>query len=188
MIGRIIRAARPAWDFIKRVTHANHRISHMLYEPLILDFKNLKAAHDLEIVVLVPVSPFIRRQFINSTIFLVQRAALPFRRCRLVFDSRGEPPPTGKPHPYRQTALAKIRQDMVENFLQSADWVIWTDADIVDYPANLFSELIIRADGGIASPILLMDGQLGSGPAYNDGFGWGKFYDVAGFVEGLRWV
>ena len=66
--------------------------------------------------------------------------------------------------------------------------MFWTDADIVDYPDNLFSELIARADGGIASPILLMDGELGAGPDHPAGFRWGRFYDVAGFVEGLRWA
>jgi hypothetical protein len=137
---------------------------------------------------LVPVNPSIRREFIDSTIYLVKRAAIPFRLCRLVFDSRGKPPPPNKPHPYRQTALAKIRQDMVDNHLKTADWVFWIDADIVDYPENMFAELINRADGGIASPILLMDGQPGKGPTNVDGFGPGKFFDVAGFVEGLRWA
>lgn len=188
MIGSTIRSARFISNFARRVSARFSRLSGNMYNPLVLNFENPKPVHDLEIVVLVPVNPSIRRQFVNSTIYLAQRAARPFRLCRLVFDSRGTPPPPNKPHPYRQTALAKIRQDMVDGQLETADWVFWIDADIVDYPENLFSELISRADGGIASPILLMDGKSGMRPLNADGFGPGKFFDVAGFVEGLRWA
>src|SRR5215469_6254226 len=134
-----------------------------MYNPLILTFENPQPVQNIEIVVLVPVSPFIARQFINSSIYLVQRAVTPFRLCRLVFDSAGAPPPANKPHPYRQAALSKIRQDMVDKYLKTADWVAWIDADIVDYQQNLLSELINRAGGGIAAPVLLMDGEPGSG-------------------------
>ena len=73
-------------------------------------------------------------------------------------------------------------------YLGTADWVAWIDADIVDYPANLLSQLISRADGGIAAPIVLMDGEFGSGNLNRDGFGPGRFFDVAGYVEDLRWA
>jgi hypothetical protein len=33
-----------------------------------------------------------------------------------------------------------------------------------------------------------MDGIVGEGPAYQDGFGYGLFFDIAGFVENLRWA
>lgn len=156
--------------------------------PLVVEHRNPAADHAESIVVLVPIAPNIRRQFINSTLYLAQRAAARFRSARIVFDPRGAPPPPGKPHPYRQEALAKIRQDMIASHLGDADWVFWIDADIVDYPANLYIELIRRADGGIAAPVLLMDGKLGAGPTYADGFGWGRFFDVAGFVENRRWA
>lgn len=158
------------------------------YAPLFYTFRNDTPVIESEIVVLVPVAPNIKRQFINSTLYLVQRAAAPFRVCRLVFDSRGEPPPRGKPHPYRQTALANIRQRMVDLHLGSADWVIWNDADIVDYPASLFSDLVSRASGGIAAPVVLMDGELGDDPNDVGGFGAGKFFDIGGFVECRRWA
>jgi hypothetical protein len=159
------------------------------YNPLILTFENARPVQDLEIVVLVPVSPEIEKHFINSCAYLVQRAAAPFRLCRLIFDSAGTPPPPGKPHPYRQEPLSKIRQSMVDKYLGTADWVAWIDADIVDYPANLLSELINRAGGGIAAPILLMDGESDPGNLSGwGGFGPGRFFDVAGYVEGLRWA
>lgn len=157
-------------------------------DPIILAFENPQPLHDLEIVMLIPTRPRTERQFINSALYLAQRAAAPFRLCRLIIDPSGTPPPPGKPHPYRQESLAKIRQDMVDKYLGTADWVAWIDADIVDYPPKLIAELVTRAEGGIAAPILLMDGELGSGPVNAEGFGWGKFYDVAGFVEGLRWA
>lgn len=151
-------------------------------------FENPEALLDLELVVLVPISPTIQRQFINSAIYLVQRAAPSFRMCRLVMDPNGDAPPAGKPHPHRQPALAKIRQDMVDKYLGTADWVAWIDADIVDYPAHLISELVKRADTGIAAPLVLMDGERGTGSLNADGFGRGRFFDIAGFVEGLRWA
>ena len=156
--------------------------------PVIRTFESPRPVHNLEIVVLVPVSPRTEEREIDSCIRLVERAATPFRLCRLVLDSTGTPPPTGKPHPYRQQALAKIRQDMVDKYLGAADWVAWVDADIVDYPANLLSELIGRADGGIAAPVVLTRERSGSGKLNGDALGRVRFFDVAGFVEGLRWA
>ena len=54
-----------------------------MYSPLVITFANPKPILDLEILVLVPVSPSIRREFINSTIYFVQLRgpavpALPF--------------------------------------------------------------------------------------------------------------
>jgi methionine biosynthesis protein MetW len=159
-----------------------------MHSPSIVTFENLRPVRDVEIVVLVPVSPAIEGQFINSCTYLVQRAAAPFRISRLVFDPTGVPPPAGKPHPYRQEALARIRQDMVDKYLGTADWVAWIDADIVEYPANLLADLITRADGGIAAPVVLMDGELGSRKLNEWGFGPGRFFDIAGYVEDLRWA
>jgi len=157
-------------------------------EPLVRIYSNESPAYDVEIVALVPIAPNIDDACVSKCESLIRRAAAPFRRCRLVFDSTGAAPPRGKPHPYRQKALAKIRQDMVDNYLGEAKWVAWIDADIVDFPANLFAELISRADGGVAAPVLLMEGELGSGFVNSDGFGCGRFYDIAGFVEQLRWA
>ncbi len=156
--------------------------------PLIVEFDNPVGVVDSRVAVLVPVSPNIRREYVNSCLYLAQRAVLPFRHYIIALDPRGAPPPKGKPHPYRQSALAKIRQDMVDCYLGDSDWVFWVDADIVDYKSTLLLDLVSRADGGIAAPVVLMDGELGQGPAYEDGFGWGKFFDVGGFVENGRWA
>ena len=104
-----------------------------LKSPLFLSFENLKFTEDLEIVVFIPINPTLGREFINSATYLAQRATTKFRLTRIIFDPTGEPPPKGKPHPYRQAALAAIRQSMVDKHLGSADWVVWVDADIVNY-------------------------------------------------------
>ena len=157
-------------------------------EPVALHFDTPCARHHASLVVMVPVSPKTDGRFVRSTIELVKRAAAPFRECRLIFDSSGTPPPRNKSHPYRQPALAKIRQDMVERYLGDADWVAWVDVDVVDYPADLFEQLVLRADGGIAAPVVLMEGEFDAAAMNSDGFAPGRFYDVAGFVEGLRWA
>ena len=61
------------------------------------------------------------------------------------------------------------------------------DGDIVDYPPFLIEQLIERAEGGIAAPLVLMEGQT-SEPLSRDGFGPGRFFDIAGFVENSRWA
>ena len=67
---------------------------------------------------------------------------------------------------HRAASISAVgpREDQAKygvEYLKTADWVAWVDADIVDYPLNLFSELVKRAEGGIAAPIQLMDGELG---------------------------
>ena len=156
--------------------------------PIFHHWENPEAPLDLELVILIPISPNMQRQFINSAIYLAQRAAPSFRACRVVLDPSGEAPPAGKPHPHRQAALAKIRQEMIDKYLGEADWVAWIDADIVDYSADLIAELVKRAENGIAAPVVLMDGERGTGSLNVDGFGRGRFFDVAGFVEDLRWA
>jgi hypothetical protein len=83
--------------------------------------------------------------------------------------------------------MAALRQKMIERYLEDEQWVFWVDADIVDYPTFLIEELIQRAEGGIAAPLVLMQGDI-SEPSRADGFGPGRFYDIAGFVENRRWA
>ena len=83
--------------------------------------------------------------------------------------------------------MAALRQNMIERHLRDEKWIFWVDADIVDYPAHLLEQLIARIDGGIAAPIVIMEGSLDE-PAHPTGFGPGRFYDIAGFVERGRWA
>lgn len=151
-------------------------------------FENPNAPLAHELVVLVPIHASVERQYVNSCLYLLKQSVGDFRTCRIIFDTSGEAPPRG-PHPYRQEALAKIRQDMVDRHIGEANWVAWIDADIVFYPPYLLRMLVERADGGIAAPMVVMDGVPGmTGQGADDGFGPGRFFDVAGFVENLRWA
>jgi hypothetical protein len=76
---------------------------------------------------------------------------------------------------------------MVERHLRDEKWIFWVDADIIDYSATLVEQLISRIEGGIAAPMVIMEGSLDE-PANPAGFGPGRFYDVAGFVERGHWA
>lgn len=139
------------------------------------------------VLVLTPMHPMLDPAVLRRARELAERTISGMRGCRLVYDDAGEAPLRGQSHPHRQTAIAQIRQSMIERHLRDERWVFWVDADLVDYPANLLEELITRAEGGIAAPLVVLEGDL-SEPAYQAGFGPGRFYDIAGFIEKGRWA
>ena len=117
------------------------------------------------VLVLTPINPTLDPAVLRRARELAERAISGMRGCRIVYDETGEAPLRGQPHPHRQTAIAAIRQNMIDRHLRDERWVFWVDADLVDYPANLVEELISRAEGGIAAPLVLLEGDL-SEPAY----------------------
>ena len=139
------------------------------------------------VLVLTPVSPRLNRDMVARARELASQAVRGLREHRIIYDELDETPPRGVPHPLRQATMACLRQRMIEQHLRDEQWVFWVDADIVDYPNFLIEELIERADGGIAAPLVLMDGiaSEGAGP---DGFGPGRFYDIGGFSEKGHWA
>jgi len=148
------------------------------------------------VLVLTPVNPQLDERVLDRAKELAHRALRGMRNCRVIYDSTGEAPP--REHaglrarreatfPHRLAALAPLRQAMVDRHLRDERWVFWVDADLVDYPAQLIDELIHRAEGGIAGPLVIMEGDASSPPSGN-GFGPGRFYDIAGFVEQGRWA
>jgi GT2 family glycosyltransferase len=139
------------------------------------------------VLVLTPVNPNLEERVLKHVKELADRALKGLRGCRVVYDNEGEVPVRGLPHPHRQAAIAALRQSMIERYLKNEQWVFWVDADIVDYPPNLLNELIARAEGGIAAPLVIMEGDV-SAPAFRSGFGPGRFYDIGGFVEEGRWA
>jgi hypothetical protein len=118
---------------------------------------------------------------------LASQAVSGLREHRIIYDELDEAPPRGVPHPLRQATMASLRQRMIEQHLRHEQWVFWVDADIVDYPTFLIEELIQRAEGGIAAPLVLMQGDI-SEPSRSDGFGPGRFYDIGGFSEKGHWA
>ncbi|HWM24530.1 MAG TPA: glycoside hydrolase family 99-like domain-containing protein [Chthoniobacterales bacterium] len=139
------------------------------------------------VLVLTPISPTLDPAVIRRARELAERTTNGMRGCRIVYDDTGEAPPRGSTFPHRLAAMTPLRQAMIDRHLRDERWVFWVDADLVDYPANLLEELISRAEGGIAAPLVLMEGDL-SEPAYPAGFGPGRFYDIAGFIENDRWA
>jgi hypothetical protein len=139
------------------------------------------------VLVLTPVNPQLEEGVLERAKELAHRALQRMRNCRVVHDNCGEAPMRGQPHPHRQAAMAALRQSIVERYLKDEKWVFWVDADIIDYPPFLIEQLIQRAEGGIAAPLVLMEGEI-TEPVHQDGFGPGRFFDIAGFVENGRWA
>ncbi|HWX17793.1 MAG TPA: glycoside hydrolase family 99-like domain-containing protein [Chthoniobacterales bacterium] len=139
------------------------------------------------VLVLTPVNPNLDKHVLERARILAERAISGMRECRIVYDDTGESPQRGTSFPHRLAVLTPLRQAMIERHLRNEQWVFWVDADLAEYPANLIDELIGRAEGGMAAPLVLMEGNL-SEPAYPAGFGPGRFYDIAGFVENGRWA
>ncbi|MDQ6738389.1 MAG: hypothetical protein M3Z30_11915, partial [Gemmatimonadota bacterium] len=140
------------------------------------------------VLVLTPVNPMSPREMVEHARGLAERAISGMRGSRIVYDEEGEAPLRGVPHVDRQEGMAKLRQEMLERHLGDEQWVFWVDADIVEYPADLIDQLIARAEGGIAAPLVLMEGKVSEPISNPFGFGPGRFYDVAGFVENGRWA
>jgi predicted nucleic acid-binding Zn-ribbon protein len=138
------------------------------------------------VLVLIPISPSLDQATAQCAEQLARRATEGMRACRIVLDNTGIAPSRGC-HPQRQSGLAALRQNMIERHLRDEKWIFWVDADVVAYPAHLLEQLIARIDGGIAAPIVIMEGRLDE-PANKAGFGPGRFYDIAGFVERGRWA
>ena len=139
------------------------------------------------VLVLTPVSPYLEKGVLDRAKHLANCALKGMRNYRVIHDDSGEAPLRGQPHPHRQAAMASLRQSMVDRYLQDERWIFWVDADIVDYPPFLIEQLIERAEGGIAAPLVLMEGEI-TEPLSRDGFGPGRFFDIAGFVENSRWA
>lgn len=55
--------------------------------------------------------------------------------------------------------FARMRQSVIERYLQPQhDWVLWIDADIIDYPEDLFHQLYID-ELSITSPLVSIAGH-----------------------------
>src|SRR5580704_5793769 len=72
-----------------------------------------------------------------------------FRRKTLVKKDFGFHIPPGIPRysavyqPTRRAILARARNHLLFRALDDEDWVLWLDADVVDYPADIIERLIL---------------------------------------------
>ena len=161
--------------------------SHRTMPSTELSLAHWPSSNANSVLVLTPVNPQTEERIIGRAKELAHRALRGMRNCRVVYDNAGEAPQRGTTFPHRLAAMAPLRQAMVDRHLRDERWVFWVDADLVDYPAQLIDELIHRAEGGIAAPLVIMEGDASSPPS-REGFGPGRFYDIAGFVEQGRWA
>ena len=152
-----------------------------------MDFSKWRRSLIERVLVMIPVKPGLSAASLARCQALAERAIRDLPKSRIVLDNKGEAPPRGS-HPYRQAALAAIRQGMIDRHLADEHWVFWLDADIVDLSEDLLVKLIHRAEGGIAAPLVIMEGDIRQPLANSHGFGPGRFFDVAGFVEKSRWA
>jgi hypothetical protein len=76
---------------------------------------------------------------------------------------------TGK-EPYAHPQ-ATVRNALLDKFLKPEhDLVMWIDADMVDYPADIITQLDRANPGGVTAPIVLVEGS-------------NQFYDTYGYVQ-----
>jgi hypothetical protein len=87
----------------------------------------------------------------------------------VIVDTRGQ----GDAHIWHNDVrvhhLAPIRNAIVADHLKDHDAILWIDADMVSYPANIATDLWELHDGGIAAPLILN--------AHSN-----QFYDTLGFT------
>jgi hypothetical protein len=131
------------------------------------------------VLVLVPLRPSLPDNLKTRCRELLARlpAANPSLDLEIVVDDRG---------PWNESACASleakvahtapIRQAMIDQYLKTQDYVLWVDADVVDYPADLPAQLLARNPRGVSAPVVLLE-EHGE-----------HFFDIAGFVEQGRWA
>lgn len=100
-------------------------------------------------------------------------ARLPEANPGMAFDIRRDggavPAP---PSPSKYARHAAVRNYMLDTYLRPEHTqVLWIDSDLVDYPADLPTQLHAANPGGISAPLVLLD-QCGT-----------RFYDIGGFIE-----
>ncbi len=131
-----------------------------------------------EILVLVPIKPNLHPDLKRRCRELAEALPTnnPDHRLTFVLDESGIGDHAVRTLEERIAHTAPIRQAMVDKHLSGRDYVLWADADVVSYPADLPSTLIRRNPAGVSAPIVLLEGHDS------------RFYDIAGFVEGGRWA
>lgn len=133
------------------------------------------------VLVLIPVKPSLNPALRDRAAALAARM-LPANEdleLTIVMDGRGVPGEAGDARPWSK--VARIRNTMLAGVsLDRHEWVMWMDADVVDYPADLAQWLvhgaIHYAENGVCAPTVLIEDVAGS-PLAPD-----TFYDWAAFV------
>jgi glycosyltransferase involved in cell wall biosynthesis len=90
---------------------------------------------------------------------------LDIRMIENTFHSTGDP---FSPH-------AQARNYLLDQCLDGHDLVMWIDADLVDYPADIITQLDRANPGGVTAPMVLVEGT-------------DQFYDTYGYRQNGRQV
>lgn len=124
------------------------------------------------VLVAIPVNPSYPDALRQRALRLVTdmiAVAPPWCRVDVVFDDRPVTVPEGAP---KYTRHAMARNQLLDTYLTDQyDTVLWIDADLIDYPANILETLLTANPGGIAAPFIYLD-------HHNR-----RFYDIGGFIH-----
>lgn len=70
---------------------------------------------------------------------------------------------------------ANARNALLNRYLSDHDMVMWIDADLVDYPADIITRLDKANPGGVTAPVVLIEGTR-------------RFYDTYGYRQNGKQV
>lgn len=131
-------------------------------------------------LVLVPLKPSMHPQLKARALELAgaMPAACPDLELTTVFDWRSEPRANGDCRPWSK--VARIRNKCLDALNWRAfDFVVWVDADLTDYPADLPQWLIHGsmnyAGGGVCAPTVLIENVDGAPFAPDTFYDWSAF-------------
>jgi hypothetical protein len=128
----------------------------------------------VKILVLVPTKPTLCSILKQRSHVLTSRLpdANPNHELTVIHDYRKiEPLPTDNTPWARVTRARQQLLDSIHLLIFKFDCVLWIDADVIEYPADMPSRLIKANPDGIAAPMVFVEGQLE------------RFYDWAAFLQ-----
>ena len=129
----------------------------------------------VKILVLIPTKPTLCQALRSRSIELSARmqGANPDHELTIIHDYRKvESLPTDKTAWARVTRARQALLDSID--VLRWDYVLWIDADVVEYPADMPSRLILANPDGIAAPMVFIEGQEA------------RLYDWAAFIQDGR--
>lgn len=122
------------------------------------------------LLILIPCRPDLHADILARSLKLAHAIPQenPTLDCMIVHDYRAEPKHSTDVRPW--SVVARVRNKLLATLNLSAfDYVMWIDADVVNYQPDLPTKLIEAAGGGIAAPMVFVEGTE-------------RFYDPTAFI------
>jgi hypothetical protein len=125
----------------------------------------------LQVLVAIPANPQMPAELSALGHKLAQRLPQynPSCQVRVCWFDRPFKRPEGERSIFARPALARNAL-LAEHLTDATDYVLWLDADLVEYPKNLIEMLLACGHQAVTAPLVLIEGKS-------------RFYDVAAFVE-----